>query len=382
MNLKKLFEGLTDPRETTNQSYPFEYLMLIAVCASLGGIDSFVGIEDYAIAHKECFDHYFGVNYIPRHDTFNRLFQSLNPSEVEAWFRRQSHILITFIELHNLPLNSEETSPIIKKKHIPIDGKTVRNSGFDKAYHIVTAWCANHKITLGQIKVAEKSNEITAIPLLLDTIDVTDAVITIDAMGCQRAICEKIIEKEAHYIIAVKDNQPTLFSNVITQVEENFEEAYSSCRTNNKGHGRKELRHCLAQTFNHTKFNAQDWPGITTLYCVDSDVTKKNKNGDCKRSLTTRYFVSNVKLDAAEALEIIRNHWGIEINLHWCLDVSFNEDGACVILENAVINGNIFRKYALNVHQALKKKESMKTMFRLCANPLNAIKILDKIYNA
>ena len=317
-------QSLTDPREVTNQLYPFEYLMLIAICASMAGIDSFVGIEDYAVAHKECFDRYFGVNYIPRHDTFNRLFQLIDVSEIETWFRKQSHVLIKFIEQNNLLAPDGEA--LKKKKHIPIDGKTVRNSGFNQPYHIVTAWCANHKITLGQIKVDEKSNEITAIPLLIDTLDVKDAVIKIDAIGCQRAICERIIQKEAHYIIAVKDNQPTLFSNVIAQIEENSEDAYSVCNTENKGHGRKEFRRCLAQTFNHTQFNAHNWPGITTLYCVDSDVTKKNKNGDVKRSQATRYFVPNIKLAALEALEIIRAHWGIEINLHWCLDVSFNED--------------------------------------------------------
>jgi predicted transposase YbfD/YdcC len=247
---------------------------------------------------------------------------------------------------------------------------------------VVTAWCSNYKITLGQIKVAEKSNKITAIPLLIDSMDVKDAVITIDAIGCQREICEKIIKKEGHYIIAVKDNQPTLFSHVMSQIEEDFDEAYSICKTDNKGHGRKESRQCFAQSFNSKKFNGNDWPGLTTIYCVDSDVTRKKKNGDPKRSMMTRYFVSNIRLDADQALEIIRNHWGIEVNLHWCLDVSFNEDGACVVLENAVINGNIFRKYALNVHQLVKEKRSIKTMFRLCGNPMNAIKFLDKIYDA
>jgi predicted transposase YbfD/YdcC len=347
----------------------------------MAGNDSFVGIEDYAVAHKAFFDGYFGVKYIPKHDTFNRLFQTLCPHELEAWFRKQSPILIQFIEQNNLPIVSEIPANV-KKRHIPIDGKTVRNSGVDTAYHIVTAWCSTYKITLGQIKVAEKSNEITAIPHLIESMDVKDAVITIDAMGCQRAICEKIIEKEAHYIIAVKDNQPTLFSAVIDQIEEDFNKAYSRCETENKGHGRKEFRQCLAQSYNPKKFNGNEWPGLTTLYCVDSDVTRKKKNGDTKRSMMTRYFVSNVKLDAAQALEMIRNHWGIEVNLHWCLDVSFNEDGACVVLENAVINGNIFRKYALNVHQAVKEKRSMKTMFRSCGNPMNAIKILDKIYDA
>jgi predicted transposase YbfD/YdcC len=359
MNLTELFEGLSDLRGTSNQTYPFTYLMLIAICASMAGIDSFVGIEDYAAAHKDFFDRYFGTIYTPRHDTFNRLFQNIDSAKLETWFRKQSQKLISFIEQNKPPMLASETPNVSRKNHIPIDGKTVRNSGFERSYHIVTAWCANHKITLGQIKVAEKSNEITAIPVLIDEIDVKGSVITIDAMGCQRAICEKIIEKEAHYLIAVKDNQPTLFSNVVSQIEENFEDAYSAHETTNKGHGRCEFRRCVAQTFNHQDFNAHNWPGLTTIYGVDSDVTRRKKNGDTKRSLATRYFVSNIKLETPEALEIIRAHWGIEINLHWCLDVSFNEDGACVLLENAVVNGNIMRKFALNIHQTVKKKEAL-----------------------
>jgi hypothetical protein len=156
MELKKLFEGITDPRETKQQTNPFEYLMLISICSFMAGIDSFVGVEDYATVNKAFFDRYFGARYIPKHDTFNRLFQKLCPRELEVWFRKQASILIQFIEKNKLPTN-DEASKNQKKRHISIDGKTVRNSGVDMAYHIVTAWCSNYKITLGQINTTVAS---------------------------------------------------------------------------------------------------------------------------------------------------------------------------------------------------------------------------------
>ena len=385
MNIEKLFEGITDPRTKDNQTYPFECLMLIAVCAIMSGTDSFMGIEDYAETHKDFFDSYFNLTYTPTHDTFNRLFQALDINEFEVWFRKKSVALIAFIEFDNPPVCTkinEKTGLLENLKHLAVDGKTVRNSGFLKAYHIVTAWCADHKISIGQLKVEEKSNEITAIPVLIDSLEtLKDTVVTIDAMGCQREICEKIIEKKGYYIIAVKDNQPTLFENVRFQIEEEFEAAYERCTTENKGHGRIEKRWCTAQEVDHTKFDFRDWPGIKTVYAVDSDILQK-KRGAEKRHLATRYFVSNVKLSAQEALEKIRGHWGIEINLHWCLDVSLNEDGACIQLENSVVNFNVLRKFALNTLGIVKGKKSMVSMFRHCALPANSIKILSKFFNA
>jgi predicted transposase YbfD/YdcC len=385
MDIKKLFEGLTDPRAKDNQTYPFECLLLIAVSAIMSGIDSFTGIEDYAETHKSFFDSYFKLTYTPTHDTFNRLFQILDINEFEAWFRIKSKVLIAFIEANNPPglaTFDKKTGQISRLKHIAIDGKTVRNSGFLKAYHIVTAWRVDHKIAIGQIKVEEKSNEITAIPVLIESLQSLDnTVVTMDAMGCQREICEKIIAKKGSYIIAVKENQPRLFENVRAQIEEEFETAYENCMTENKGHGRIEKRWCTAQDVDHKKFDFRNWPGIKTIYAIDSDILQK-KRGVEKRHLATRYFVSNVKLSAEEALEKIRGHWGIEINLHWCLDVSLNEDGACIQLENAVVNFNVLRKFALNTLGVVKGKKSMVSMFRHCALPTNSINILDKFFHA
>ena len=375
MDLRKFFKEITDPRHPDKQTYPFEYLMLIAICAAMAGIDSYAGIEDYAETHKEFFDSYFKTPYVPRHDTFIRLFQGIDINEFEQWFRLKTQELIDFIERHNLPLVQEI-------KHMAIDGKTVRNSGFLTPYHIVTAWRSDYKLAVAQVKVEEKSNEITAIPTLLDAFDtLKDTVITIDAMGCQIDICEKIISKNGDYIIAVKENQPTLFMHVQAQIEEDFKQAYSTCSTEDKGHGRREKRWCAAQTVNLTKFDFKQWPGIKAIFAVDADVYQKKK-GQEKRTQSTRYFVSSKAFEANEALSFIRNHWGIEVNLHWCLDVSFNEDNACCQRDNATINMNLLRKFALNILTLDKEKKSMTAMFRRCMNPHQPIKILRKFYDA
>lgn len=375
MNIKEFFSELKDPRSPHNQTYPFECLMLISISAAMAGIDSYVGIEDYAATHKEFFDKYFNLKYTPTHDTFLRLYGLLDKVAFEQWFRVKTESLIAFINTQNPP-------DVNKLRHIAIDGKTIRNSGFLESYHIVTAWLADHKVALCQVTVAEKSNEITAIPELIKSQEtLKNTVMTIDAMGCQKEICALIVEKEGSYIIGVKENQPTLFQSAQAQTEEKFEQAYSTHTTDDKGHGRKEMRYCLAQDVDTINFNYKDWPGIKTIYAVDTDTIQKRR-GHEKRYFSTRYFVSNIRLNAAEALSIIRSHWGIEINLHWCLDVSFNEDGSCIQEEGAAINMNVLRKFALNVLTSEKGKKSFKSMFRHCMLPSNAIKILDKLYNA
>jgi predicted transposase YbfD/YdcC len=381
MPLTELFSGLEDPRAVDNQKYPFKYLMFISVCAAFSGIDSYVGIEDYAETHKDFFDKYFNLPYVPRHDTFSHLFSLLERDKLETWFRSKTNDLLAFIA-SEAPRETGKTSENNKKRfnHIAIDGKTIRNSGFLNSYHMVTAWFANHKISLGQVKIDDKSNEITAIPELIEQIDFpNDTIITIDAMGCQREICHKIIEKGCHYFIAVKENQPTPFESTVAQMEEHCDKEHSLHESSNKGHGRVEKRWCTAHAVDTQNFDYKDWPGIKAIYAIDADIVTKRR-GKEKRSMSSRYFLSSVLLPADEAAEYARDHWGIEINLHWCLDVSLNEDEACIQSENSAINMNILRKFALNILEQVKGKKSMKSMFRNCAIPQNTIKILNKCF--
>ena len=211
----------------------------------------------YASTHKDFFDQFFKTSYFPRHDTFNRLFGALDMVEFEQWFRKKAQAVVDFVSTHN-------PNPSVFN-HIAIDGKTIRNSGFTKPYHIVTAWLATNKIALGQVKVDEKSNEITAIPELIAALDLEKTVVTYDAMGCQRQICNDIIAKGGHYIIAVKDNQPILFENVIAQIEETFEKGHSQTFATNKGHGRHEKRWCLVMNADKESYDFRDWPGIKSI---------------------------------------------------------------------------------------------------------------------
>lgn len=378
------FEGLTDPRAKDNQTYPFEYLMLMALCATLAGIDSCVGIADYAETHAYFFSSYFNLPYTPRHDTFLDILSRIDQDEMEVWFRKRANDIVKIISCIPKPEdleNEKSKSKNTKYQQICIDGKTIRNSGFLNPFHVVSAWYENMGIVLGQEKVSDKSNEITAIPKLIESLELPEnALITMDAMGCQSEICQKIIDKGADYIIAVKENQPTLFLSTIAQIEEDFENAESTYESENKGHGRIEKRRCVAMPADIEKYNFKDWPGLKAIYVSDSDVITKRR-GKEKRSLVSRYFVASALTDAEDGAEYIRNHWGIEVKLHWRLDVVMNEDQACIQEESAAINMNKLRKMALNIMNVTRGKVSLASMTRKCMNPSQAIKIFDKLFN-
>lgn len=382
MNLVEFFEGLTDPRIKDNQKYPFEYLMLMALCATLAGIDSCLGIADYAETHASFFSSYFNLPYTPRHDTFLEILSRMDQREMETWFRKRTNDILKLIPDLLQPKdieNKKSASEKINYQQVCIDGKTIRNSGFINPFHIVSAWYENLGIVLGQEKVANKSNEITAIPALIESLELPkNTLISTDAMGCQSEICQKIVDKGADYVIAVKGNQPTLFLSTLAQIEEDFEQAESTHQSENKGHGRTEKRHCIAMLADHEKYNFKDWPGLKAIYAVDSDVITKQR-GKEKRSLTTRYFVSSILIPAEDMLGYIRKHWGIEVKLHWRLDVVMNEDQACIQEEATAINMNKLRKMALNILNPIRGKTSIASMNRKCMNPAQSIKILEKL---
>lgn len=379
-NLRDFFLGLTDPRVPDNQQYPFEYLMLMALCACMAGIDSCVGIADYAETYASFFSSYFKLPYTPRHDTFLEILSRIDSQEMEKWFRNRTGDIIKLRSQIPIPeTKNKKKKSSSKYQQVCIDGKTIRNSGFNNPFHIVSAWYENHEIVLGQEIVADKSNEITAIPKLIDSIELPEnTIVSMDAMGCQREICQRIIDKGANYIVAVKGNQPTLFFNTLFQIEEDYEKAHSTHQSENKGHGRLEKRHCVAMGVDPENYDYNDWPSIQAVYAVDSDVITKRK-GKEKRSLTTRYFVSNILLPAEEMLGIIRSHWGIEVKLHWRLDVVMNEDGACIQEEMAAVNINKLRKMSLNILNTVRGDKSLASMNRTCMNPDNSINILNKI---
>jgi predicted transposase YbfD/YdcC len=230
---------------------------------------------------------------------------------------------------------------------VPIDGKTVRRSGTasQKAMHLVSAWSKANGIVLGQISTEEKSNEITAIPKLIESLALEGCIVTIDAMGCQTEIAQAIVDKGAHYLLSVKDNQKGLHD----ELKSHFDApvigpALRTAESTDKGHGRIEVRRISVSDDVEALVEAERWPALSSVIRVDSERIVKEKT-----SYETRYFISSLpKPSAEEALNIVRSHWEIENKLHWCLDVTMNEDGACLRDRQLAENGSTIRRMAMN----------------------------------
>jgi predicted transposase YbfD/YdcC len=265
--------------------------------------------------------------------TLSRLMQRLNPEALHiaftAWMRDIQELTAGDI--------------------IAIDGKTLRRS-FDRApagkgaIHMVSAWLARNRVVLGQLKVEEKSNEITAIPELLRLLEVKGALVTIDAMGCQKEIAARIVEREADYLLAVKDNQPTLAEDVKRTFEETAEEPLTCTATLEDGHGRVEMREyyqCLDLSRLRT---AGDWPGLRSL----GKVVSHRYDGDGRGGVETRYYISSLGAGVDRMALGIRGHWGIENHLHYVLDVSFSEDSLRVRKGDSAENMSVIRHVARN----------------------------------
>ena len=279
----------------------------------------------------------------------------INPQEFEANF-------ISWVNDYIPQVNS----PTDEKDIVPIDGKTVCNSinkrKGNKAIHMVSALSTKHGLILGQQKCAEKSNEITAIPLLLAMINTKGSIVTIDAMGCQKKIASKIISGGADYILALKGNQ----GNICKEVTDFFEKIkqpefvhyiYEQDSELDKGHGRIEQRDCITVNDLSWLFEVQGWEGIQSIIKITATVIKEGKE-----TKEERYYISSLKGDAAQANRAIRKHWAIENSLHWVLDVTFNEDDCRVRTGHGAENLSIVRRIALN---KLKHDTSEKSSFKV-----------------
>jgi predicted transposase YbfD/YdcC len=338
------FSKVEDPRSWKNQIHDFIAIIGTSFCAVLSGIDSFSGIEDYVEAHFDELSQSFKLSGgVPSHDTYQRFWDSISPIEFRECF-------MEFVE----------SLQKVCSEILSIDGKTIRNSGKEKALHIVSAWCQNNQMVFAQEKVHEKSNGITAIPEILKKLDLQNKIITIDAMGAQRAICQQIIDGGGDYIISLKGNQGTLHEDVALffEDEQNHEFKHES---NDKGHGRIEQR--IAAVSHNIEWLQEhhNWPGLKSIGKITATILKKEKE-----TTETRYYISSLPLDAGKLNEIARKHWGIENQLHWRLDVVFNEDKACIRNENAAENMNIIRKWALAILIKAKRKpeQSIKSVMR------------------
>jgi len=338
------FASIEDPRSLRNQRHPLITLIGTSLLAALCGIDSFSGIQEFTEMKMEELSTYFEFpNGCPSHDTYQRLWDGLSPSQFKDSFE-------DFIDCLEK----------VASEVICVDGKTIRNSGKEKAIHIVSAWCYENKLVFAQEKTASKSNEITAIPKVLEQLDLENKVVTIDALGAQRKICDQIIRAGGDYVISLKGNQGTLLEDVMLYLTDPQNHDWIN-ETNDKGHGRLEQRvACVSHTMEWFKEH-HDWPGLKAIGMITAKVLRKGKE-----TQETRYYISSLALDAARLNDIARKHWSIENQLHWSLDVVFNEDKACIRNDNAAENMDILRKWALTVlgRSKTKPEQSLKSVMR------------------
>lgn len=360
--LIEAFESLEDPRRQASCAYPLDEMLLTALCAVISGADDWVSVALWGREKLDWLQRFLPfAKGIASHDTFSRVFSLIDADKFEQCF-------IAWIGY---------LCPQLQSQVIHIDGKSLRGSHDGEApmAHLVSAWDSAVGLTLGQVRTATKSNEITAIPQLLDLLDVRGATVTIDAMGCQREVIKKIVERGADYIIAVKNNQPTLAQAVESafsaEVHDLNEGRLQQDTTVTKDHGRLETRRCvLSRDLNPLgKELAAVWPSIRSLVMVHSQREFINGLQAGEASSEWRYYISSRDdLSAAEFNQQVRAHWAIENNCHWVLDVAFGEDASRIRVGDGAQNFAILRRMSLNlINQNKTIKGSKKSKRHLAA---------------
>lgn len=348
------FESLTsieDPRQFKKIKFPINEVVGMVLIASLGNANEWTEIEVFCKLHETLLRKYFKLeNGIPSHDTFQRVMGMIEPTIIQQ-------IQIMWNEY----VSQHDGEGI--KKILNIDGKTMRGSKTEdkKPLHVVSAWCDEEGICFGQNTVKEKENEIVAIPELLETLQIKGYVVTIDAMGTQTKIAEKIIKKKADYVLAVKGNQETLHNDLIAYFDDadfrkNIIKDGNYKKTIEKSHGQIEIREYYQTNDIKWLTNQSKWKNLKSIGIVEKTIKKKDKE-----SKEIRYYISSLAPEINLFEKAVRGHWGIEI-MHWHLDVTFKEDSNKTIEETANKNMNIIRKWALSILKLLDmgKKMSLK----------------------
>jgi len=338
------FTDLPDPRVERTKLHKLDDILAITICAVICGAEGWNEIELFGQCKYQWLKTFLELpNGIPSHDTFARVISSIKPEDFEERFQKW---------VQALAKNKNE-------KIIALDGKTLRQS-FDTAnhkaaIHMVSAWACENKMVFGQIATADKSNEITAIPKLLEMLVLDGSVVTIDAMGCQKKIAQKIVDGGGDYIFSLKGNHGTLHEEVKLFLDDAIvnKSGYDYSSEITGDHGRIETRKVWYSQDVQWMADREDWPGLSSLIAVES----QRVQGD-KTTVERRYFISSLSGPDAESIgQIIRGHWGIENRLHWSLDVSFREDNCRIRKDFGAENFSRLRRIALNL---LKQEETLK----------------------
>ena len=345
------FETLPDPRHERNRRHLLVDMITIAVCGVIVGCDGPTSMAQWAKAKQEWLETFLELPHgIPSRDCIRRVLTALKPLAFqqcfEAWMAHLIH-------------EDAEGKPIIA-----IDGKTLRRSHDRRnglgPLHLVSAWASQQGLSLGQVATEEKSNEITAIPELLDQIDVKGAVVTIDAMGCQKEIARQIVDGQGDYVLAVKENQPKLYEEIRDffsdeRLDERMNTPHREHCTSEQSHGRQEERYYVLATLPRDFPLQSRWPGLKAIGMALRVATR----GDGTTSCEERYFISSRYLSGKRFAEAVRGHWGIENSLHWVLDVSFDEDQSRTRQRHMASNLAWLRRFAISLLKRHPAKDSI-----------------------
>jgi predicted transposase YbfD/YdcC len=340
------FSGLRDPRRY-NRRHKLQDIVAIAICGTVCGADGWEEIELFGEAKEEWLKGFLELPHgIPSDDTYRRVFATLDVEEFQSCF-------MDWIE---------SVEKLTDGQVIALDGKTLRRSHDrsqgQKALQMVSAWASANGVVLGQRKVDGQSNEISAIPKLLEMLEIAGCIVTLDAIHCQRETVQTIIEKQADYVLPVKDNQPRLLEALQGLFDDPAEMRWVTCdyhKTENQGHGRTEVRECWSTSDpDYLRYigTLAEWQGLQSIAMVRSE----RQIGE-QTTVTQRYFISSLQSDAKLLLHAVRAHWGIENKVHWVLDIAFREDDSRIRKGNGAENFAVLRHIALNL---LRRETSAK----------------------
>jgi len=345
LSIGECFADVQDPRMSKKTKHNLLDMIVVTICAVISGSNSWVEVEQYGNVKEDWLKKLLDLpNGIPSHDTFGRLFALLNPEELEKGFQQWVQSVAGVIE-----------------GGIHIDGKQLRRS-YDKAsgksaIHMVSAWASSTGLTLAQVKTEEKSNEITAIPKLLEMLELKGCIVTLDAMGCQKTIAAQIVKQEGDYVLAVKGNQEKLYTELLECFQAAEESNYAGLewdhyKTEETGHGRREER--WYGLISHPQ-GCPSLSGWTNCQSIGMVVSERQKGKETQAEI--RLYITSLACDAKQFAQAVRRHWGIENSVHWVLDVAFREDDCRVRMGHAAENFSILRRLALNL---IKRETTLK----------------------
>jgi len=353
-----IFAGISDPRMERTKVHSLEVILFIALSSTLSGAQGFYEMEDYAKGRKEWLRKNIGMVSVPSHDTFNRVFQVIPAESMEK-------CLVEF----SARLRKEVSGEVVA-----FDGKTHRRSGGGgkSALHVLNAWAGENRLALGQLAVGEKSNEITAMPLLMEMLVLKGCVVTSDALNTQKAVAAKAVEKEADYVLALKGNHPLMHEEVSCFMDDIAAREQPGWDETEKDHGRIERRRCWQSEEVDWYEGKDEWKGLRSFVLIESE---RIVNG--ARETQRRYYISSLGRDEKRVAKCVRSHWLVENALHWSLDVTFGEDQSRARAKNSAKNLGILRVLCLNILKRIPGKSSLRS--KMFQNAINLQRLLQSL---